>query len=159
MKRLVLSAVVTAAGSLAVAAQAGAAASTVTTIVRTPIDGLMSASCANGGAGEDVAVSGTLHEVFHTTVDGAGGFHVRQQFNWQGVGGIGQVTGAKYRFTGGNVLELNMKAGSEQTLVNNFRVIGQGPDNNFVFHQTSHVTVNANGTVTVSHLSFQFECR
>ena len=96
--------------------------------------------------------------MFHTTVDSTGGFHVEQQFNQQGVGGTGQTTGVKYRVTGGNVLELNMKAASEQTLVNNFRVIGAGPDD-FVFHQTSHVTVNANGTVTVSHLTFQFECK
>jgi hypothetical protein len=159
MRRLVLSVVLMATGSLTFAAQAGAAASTVTTNVRTPIDSLVFASCANGGAGEDVAVSGTLHEVFHTTVDNAGGFHVRQESNPQGLSGVGQVTGTQYQVTGGNVLELNMKAAFEETLVNNFRVIGQGPDNNFVFHQTSHVTVNANGTVTAEHLSFQFECK
>ena len=135
MRRLILFVVLVATGSLALAAQAGAAASTVTTHVRTPVSGLLFASCANGGAGEDVALSGTLHEVFHTTVDSTGGFHVRQQFNQQGVGGTGQTTGVKYRVTGGNVLELNMKAASEQTLVNNFRVIGAGPDNDFVFHQ------------------------
>ena len=127
MRRLVLSVVLVAIGSLTFAAQAGAAASTVTTIVRTPIDGLLFASCGNGGAGEDVAISGTLQEVFRTTVDNVGGFHVTQQFNQVGVSGIGQVTGTKYRVTGGNVLELNMKVAFEETLVNNFRVIGRVP--------------------------------
>ena len=159
MRRLVLSVVLVATGSLTFVAQGGAAASSVTTIVRTPVDGLLSASCTNGGAGELVAISGTIQEVFHTTIDSAGGFHVTQQFNQAGLGGTGQVTGTKYRITGGNVLAFNTKAGVEQTLVNNFRVIAQGSHNNFVLQSTSHVTVNANGTVTAEHLSFQFECK
>lgn len=159
MRRLVLSVALVATGCLAFAAQGGAAASTVTTTVRTPIDGLLFASCTNGGAGELVAISGTLHEVFRTTTDSAGGFHVTQQFNQAGVSGTGQVTGTKYQITGGNVLEFNGKAGGESTLVNNFRVVAQGGHNNFVLHQTSHVTVNANGTVTAEHLSFQSECK
>ena len=36
----------------------------------------------------------------------------------------------------------------EFTAVNNFRIIGQGPDNNYQVHQNVHFTINANGTVT-----------
>ena len=35
------------------------------------------------------------------------------------------------------------------TFVNNFRWIGPGRGNNFLSHQTFHVTVNANGVTTV----------
>jgi hypothetical protein len=161
MRTIVLSVVLMATGSLALAAQAGAAASTVTTQVTSeiPPGELIFTSCANGGAGEAIAVSGTLHEVFHTTVDNVGGFHLREQSNPQGVSGVGQVTGAKYQVTGGSPVEENLKTSVEVTSVTNFRIIGQGPDNNFVFHGIDHFTVNANGTVTASHLSFKSECK
>jgi hypothetical protein len=156
---MVLSVVLMATGSLAVAAQAGAAASTVTTSQSFPINVFVFVSCANGGAGEDVVLSGTLHDLFHTTSDGAGGFHVTTHDNPQGVSGVGQVTGAKYQGTGVTRSEFNLKAGQESTFVNNFRIIGQGPDNNFLVHDNFHVTVNANGTVTASHDNFQIECK
>ena len=34
------------------------------------------------------------------------------------------------------------------TFVNNFKFIGQGPDNNFTVHENTHVTFNANGDLT-----------
>ena len=46
-----------------------------------------------------------------------------------------------------------------QTFVNNFRIIGQGPDNNFLVHQTVHQTVNANGDVTSTIVNTSVECR
>jgi hypothetical protein len=161
MRRLVLFLVLMATGSLTLAAQAGAAANIVTTQVRSqiPPGELIFTSCANGGAGEAIAISGTLHEVFHTTVDNVGGFHLSEQSNPQGVSGVGQVTGTKYQVTGGSPVEENLKASVEVTSVTNFRIIGQGPDNNFVFHGVDHFTVNANGTVTASHFSFKSECR
>ena len=46
-----------------------------------------------------------------------------------------------------------------QTFVNNFRIVGQGTDNNFLVHQTFHVTVNANGMLTALVNNFSVECR
>jgi hypothetical protein len=46
-----------------------------------------------------------------------------------------------------------------QTFVNNFRIIGQGPGNNFLVHENFHLTINANGEVTATHDNFSVECK
>jgi hypothetical protein len=46
-----------------------------------------------------------------------------------------------------------------QTFVNNFRIIGQGPGNNFLLHETFHLTVNANGELTTIHDNFSVDCK
>ena len=46
-----------------------------------------------------------------------------------------------------------------QTFVNNFRIIGQGPGNNFLVHEVFHITINANGDVTVIHDSISVDCK
>jgi hypothetical protein len=43
--------------------------------------------------------------------------------------------------------------------VNNFRIIGQGPGNNYLVHETEHIIFNANGTLTVFHDNFSAACR
>jgi hypothetical protein len=115
--------------------------------------------CANGGAGEWVDLSGTLHVVFHVTVDSDSGYHAKSHSQPQGVTGIGSITGAKYQGTGVTQDQFNGKVGSEYTFVNNFRIIGQGPGNNATVHQNVHVTVNANGEVTANVDNFRAECK
>jgi hypothetical protein len=44
------------------------------------------------------------------------------------------------------------------TYVNNFRIIGAGPGNNYSVHQTLHITVNANGVVTTEHGRADIDC-
>src|SRR3954453_10041297 len=61
--------------------------------------------CANGGAGEDVFLSGDIHIVVHVTFDGSGGAHFDEIHNPQGVSGIGLTTGAMYRGGGGRQSE------------------------------------------------------
>jgi hypothetical protein len=43
--------------------------------------------------------------------------------------------------------------------VNNFRIIGQGPGNNYLVHEVFHVTINANGEVTAYVDNFSIECK
>lgn len=118
--------------------------------------------CANGGAGESVALSGSLRVRSFTMVDGKGGLHVRTQVQPDGVTGVGLTTGTRYRGTGGTT-ELSHEAvdgaPATYTLVNNFRIIGQGPRNNLLVHTTMHQTVNANGEVTSSVNATSAECR
>ena len=45
----------------------------------------------------------------------------------------------------------------EETYINNFRIIGQDPDNNYLVHETFHVTVNANGELTAFVDNFSIE--
>jgi hypothetical protein len=124
-----------------------------------PIDLVFFVPCANGGAGEDVALSGSLHDLFHVTTDGSGGVHVKSHDNPQGVLGTGLTTGQKYQGTGVTQNQFNLKVGEQSTAINNFRIIGAGPGNNALVHDNFHVTVNANGVVTSFHDHFSVECR
>lgn len=145
--------------ALAGAAGAGAQATTVTTNEQVPITVFAFVPCANDGAGELVVLTGTLHVLTHVTIDDQGGLHVKQHFQPQGLSGVGLTTGDTYRGTGVTQTEFNATAATEQTSINNFRIIGQGPDNNFLVHSTFHVTVNANGEVTTVVDNFSTECR
>jgi len=117
--------------------------------------------CAAGGAGEVVDLSGPLHTLISFTLNGSnvsGYFH----FQPQGISGTGETTGIKYQATG--VTEESFKNSLQNgqanlTFVNNFRIIGQGPGNNFLVHETLHITVNADGTLTVFHDNFSIDCK
>ena len=117
--------------------------------------------CAAGGAGELVNLSGPLHTLITLTINGnnvSGTTH----FQPQGISGTGETTGDTYHATG--VTKDTFKGSFQngqynETFVNNFRIIGQGSGNNFLVHEVAHITVNANGTVTVSHDNFSAECK
>ena len=136
-----------------------AAADTFTVSSSFPIDIVVFVPCANGGAGELVELTGSLHDLFHISFDGHGGFHLSVLDNPQGVSGTGLTTGAKYQGTGETRDNFNGVVGFEETFVNNFKIIGQGPGNNFLVHDNVHITVNANGTVTSFHDNFSVECK
>lgn len=117
--------------------------------------------CAAGGAGEVVDLTGPLHTVITFTINGnnvSGFFH----FQPQGISGTGETTGEKYQATG--VTQQSFKSSLQNgqanlTFVNNFRIIGQGPGNNYLVHETMHFTINANGTVTVFFDNLSVECK
>jgi hypothetical protein len=115
--------------------------------------------CADGGNGEDVVFTGNLHVLLAVTLNASGGFHAKEHFQPQGLTGVGQSTGDKYQGTGVTQDTFNGKVGSTFTFVNNFRIIGQGPGNNSLLHETFHVTVNANGTTTVVHDNLTSDCK
>ena len=117
--------------------------------------------CAAGGAGEVVTLTGNLHVLMSVTVN-ANNVSFDSHFQAQGISGTGSVTGDKYQATG--ITRFNFNADIigfpfNTTLVNNFRIIGQGTGNNFVVHQTFHITVNANGTVTAFVDNFSVDCK
>ena len=124
-----------------------------------PIDILVFVSCANGWAGEEVWLSGNLHDVFHVTLNSNGGYRVSFSDNPQGIRGVGLTTGAKYQATGITRDNFGGQIGFEETYVNNFKIIGEGPGNNFLVHENFHITFNADGTVTSFHDNFSVECR
>ena len=116
--------------------------------------------CAAGGAGEVVDLSGDLHTLITLTING-NNFSSKEHFQPQGVTGTGETTGLKYQATG---VTQSTTTGSfvngsfNQTFINRFDIIGQGPGNNFRVRETAHVTINANGTVTVFFDNFVVEC-
>jgi hypothetical protein len=117
--------------------------------------------CADGGVGEVVDLSGALHTLISSSINGnnvSGKFH----FQPQGISGTGETTGAKYQATG--VTQYSFKSSLQNgqasfTFVNNFRIIGQGPGNNFLMHESLHFTINADGTMTVFHDNFSVDCK
>lgn len=119
--------------------------------------------CANGGVGENVSVQGTLHVTSHLTVSNSGRGSVKAHFQPQGATGTGLTTGDVYRSTGVTQDRLNVDLNDglpvTTTAVNNFRLIGPGPNNNLLVHSNVHLTVNANGTVTATVDNFSVECR
>jgi hypothetical protein len=120
--------------------------------------------CANGGAGEFATVSDpVLHVVVRSSIDASGGIHTSGHFqpigNWNG---IGYVTGDVYKATGVTRENVNQDSDGfplEFTFVNNFRWIGPGPGNNLLVHENLHVTLDADGNVTVEVLNSSSECR
>jgi hypothetical protein len=127
----------------------------------TNIDLIVFIPCAAGGAGELVDLSGPLHTLITFTINGnnvRGYFH----FQPQGISGSGETTGDKYQATGVTQQSFTQSLQNGQanlTFVNNFRMIGQGPGNNFLVHETFHFTVNADGTTTVTHDNFSADCK
>jgi len=147
-KLLVLSGLVAVLSFAVVSSSSGAPASSFTANSFFPIELTVFVPCANGGLGEDVELSGTIHDLFHVTVND-NTVHVKTHDQPQGVTGTGLVTGDKY----------TAAVGQEETFINNFRIIGQGNGNNFLVHENFHITVNANGTITSFHDNFTVDCK
>jgi hypothetical protein len=136
-----------------------AQATTVTNNFQQPLDLTVFVPCASGGAGELVHLTGMLHILFVDTIDDNGGVHSKFHFQPQGVSGTGLSTGDKYQGTGETQGTFNAKIGSEFTFVDNFKIIGQGPGNNFLIHENIHVTFLADGTLTANIDNFSVECK
>jgi len=133
----------------------------VTTNVSIPVSIPVFIPCAAGGAGETVTLSGDLHILTSITIN-SNTLHLTQHFQPQGITGVGSVTGDKYQGTGVTRADLNVNGvifPFNTTTVNNFRIIGQGPGNNFLVHVNVHTTVNANGDVTATVDNFSLECK
>jgi hypothetical protein len=127
---------------------------------RIPVDILVFIPCANGGAGELVHLSGSLHDLFHLTMHPNGRFTLKTHDQPQGISGQGEITGDLYHATGVTQETItNGVVGVTDTFINNFKIIGPGPGNNFLVHETFHVTVNANGTLTVSLDHVTVDCK
>lgn len=123
-----------------------------------PIDVISFVSCAAGGNGEEVEITGTLLSLFHWTYTENGTYVMRVQHQPQGVSGVGLTTGDKYQGTGTTQWQFTGNVGEDTTYINNFQLIGQGTGSNFSVHETMHVTVNANGTVTADVDNYREEC-
>ena len=123
-----------------------------------PFDRIFFVPCANGGAGELVQVSGTIHVQSHATLTED---RVISQSHAQTLAttGIGLVTGDVYhgvRFFF-KILHNSpfVDGASSFGSVVYVRLSGPGPDNNLSSRQNRHTQFNANveETATVDHTS------
>jgi hypothetical protein len=127
--------------------------------LKVPVDIGVFVPCAADGMGEVVFLTGSLHVLFRFTMDQKGGIHAASHFQPPGISGTGQTTGDKYQATGVTQKQFNAKVGVEETFINNFRIIGNGNGNNFLVHETFHITFNANGIPRASVDNFSVDCR
>jgi hypothetical protein len=107
--------------------------------------------CANGGLGEWVDMTGTIH-----FVNANGIYHA----NLQNAVGVGQSTGDVYRAIG-TLQELYIFGDGADIfgVIDDFRLIGPGPGNDLFLHFKIHATVNASGEPTAVTIEESFECR
>jgi hypothetical protein len=149
------------AGFTGVTSTSDARATTFTDNMKFPVNILVFVSCADGGAGELVVLSGNLHSLFHSTIND-NNWKMKIHNQPQGISGVGLTTGDKYQGTG---VTQETVGGSfvngqfSRTVVNNFRIIGQGRGNNYLLHATTHFTLNANGELTAFVDNFSAECK
>ena len=139
---------------------ASADAVSITTNDFVPLALVVLVPCANGGSGELVLLDGTLHIQNHVTING-NRVNLKEHSQPQEVSGVGLTTGDTYHAVGVTQEEDSLpitNGAAEFTFVNNFRIIGSGPDNNLQVHQVTHVTVNANGDVTSEILKTSVDC-
>jgi hypothetical protein len=118
--------------------------------------------CANDGLGENVQLTGEIEIHSHAVEDDNGGMHMSTHMRPAGVVGVGALTGARYRGTGGTFQNEGWASGGfpyVYTYVNNFRIIGQGPGNNLLVHVTVHQTLNADGELTAEVDLSSMECK
>jgi hypothetical protein len=141
---------VLAAAAVVALVTANLAQAAVSSNVSVPLATSTFVPCANGGAGEVVTLTGSLHILATATFDAAGGVHGTLLFNPQGVSGVGSVSGARYRGTGETVSTFSGNVGAASTLVNNFRIIGAAGAGSLQVHENVTVVVNANGTLSTS---------
>src|SRR5207249_4828891 len=127
-----------------------------------PISVVAFVPCANGGAGELVAINGYAHTLTNVTISNSSPptVHLKVFRQSQGVSGTGLTTGDKYQVTHVIQTEQNFDGPlpSTFTFLNNLLIVGPGPGNNLLLHENVHVTVNANGDVTATHDNLSVDC-
>ena len=149
-------------GILILPTSASAAATAKTTSISIDItrDVFVPAPCG-GATGEIVALSGSLHILTITTINGNRS-NIQVKFDPQGVSGVGQITGNTYQGVGSTqrtIISDNDSFPMELIQVNNFNIIGHGSDPNAKEHDLVHITVNANGETTASIDSSSIICQ
>lgn len=102
---------------------------------------------------------GSLQLYLNTVADGAGGFHLNGHLNLQGVQAEG-YDGRMYQLNGSASVNANVQPPypSVVTAVVNINVISQGAASNLRLQANIHITVNANGDLTVENIDFTGEC-
>ena len=125
-----------------------------------PFSGTIFIPCINGGAGEDVVVSGTAKNTWTEFLDGNGGYHYRSGFQTLEYGAVGQVTGDIYQGVGGkerqnvNIGFTGFPVSANFTANYNFH----GPHNNFRETVRSMIVLNANEELQVNRLTVSIDC-
>ena len=110
--------------------------------------------------GEAVTFGGTLNVAIHSSFDSSGGTHFTVHYNYQNVGGVDLVSGAKYRAANNDNITFEGGVGTTTfSEVHSFHLIGQGSAGNLVLFVHSHTTINANGDITAVVATLDSRCQ
>ena len=101
--------------------------------------------------GENILFTGKVHDTENITMNPNGSFHLTITENFAGVQGVGQTTGMIYRFPGAVSITENLTAAQEETETLTQNLISLGSASNEQARVLLHITVNANGVVTVDN--------
>lgn len=137
--------------ALAVSALVAVPASAATDVFHWPWSQAVPVPCANGGEGEDVFIVGGGTTVFRPTIDSNGGIHTTFKFVSH-YHGTGLVTGDMYVANHTHTEVVNVRPGDlpfTETLVEHVKLTGTGQASDLRIRETYHITVNANGQVSV----------
>ncbi len=135
------------------------------TSATTPLNGFFTNPCN----GEVVAAAGGyLHSFYFVSMDADGAIHVESHDNVQAGEAVGLTSGERYVFNGADNLNTNNAAfgvvsvdgrAIGGTLVHYVRAVSPGSGDNFFVRIQQHLTIDANGVVTVLRDDETTECR
>jgi hypothetical protein len=129
---------------------AGSSSALGATSTDVPLYFLRSADCTS----EVVEINGTIHFVNQTQADGT----VIGHFNYQNVRGLGLTSGSTYQVSAVDHVRLSAPFPSSISSVRSFQLISRGSSSNLLVTVLYHITVNANGEVTVSIDDLNTQC-
>jgi hypothetical protein len=116
--------------------------------------------CSSEGEGELVHFEGEVHIVVREDIWMPNGGHQNFHENWMGVQGTGMTTGDKYVRTGVFNLNTNVTRGAyEYTYSTGMKIVRQGSGDNYIVHNTIHLTLGPDGEVRAWIEFLSAECR
>ena len=107
-----------------------------------------------------ISLTGTVHFVVHFTTSASGNQHVHYTINYQNVTGTDQF-GNQYTVNSNSndTSSFNADTQTSESVVQYFRLIGQGQVPNQQVRNVLHITVNNNGEPTAVFDHFYTDCK
>lgn len=114
----------------------------------------------NECTGESILCEGIIRGSNQEVADGSGGLHsvVRYHINLSGTGSYGN----EYQVISNFAKHVNSGSGGlpyECTVINTSPIISHGKDTNMKLYIRNHITINANGEMTVSFSDAWVDCQ
>jgi len=127
--------------------------------VAVPFETTLFVPCANGGAGEEVVLTGTVNFVQQISWTDRG-FTMNYHENTQGLKGTGLSSGERFTASGGTngtVMGSWVNSQWTGTTIRQLRV--SGPRSHFFMNYKYHITVISDGSVKVNSREETAECK
>jgi len=125
-----------------------------------PYDRTLFVPCGNGGAGEEIALTGTLQFV-EQIIYNIRGFTLNYHLLSKGVTGTGLTTGEKFESSGGNSGTITGEFGEEgqytRIFTTQLRIVGQSSV--FTVFYKSKITITPDGKITTRIEEENVDCK